>query len=105
MRRRAVSTSVLNNPVPRNATENSLSLLKFIGECKSDEVVRSKPITIYLNRKWNAFAYRFYLLQIFVFMMMMGSTSFITTYAPDSDDISNLNDNSTDSTDPSASTG
>lgn len=60
-RNRAISTLVMNNPVPVSYCDDSLDLLSAIVECKSDEVVRSKPITLYLNRKWKAFAYRFYL--------------------------------------------
>jgi hypothetical protein len=60
-RNRAISTLVLNNPVPVSYCDDSLDLLAAIIDCKSDDVVRSKPITLYLNRKWKAFAYRFYL--------------------------------------------
>ena len=59
-----------------------MNLLKGIGECKSDDVVRSKPITIYLNRKWNALAFNFYLFTMVVFLILILSTSFITTYSP-----------------------
>jgi hypothetical protein len=58
---KAISTLVLNNPVPISYCRDSLKLLESIIDCKSDEVVRSKPITLFLNRKWKAFAYRFYL--------------------------------------------
>lgn len=73
----------MNNPIPENATESSLNLLKAIAECKSDEVVRSKPVTIFLNRKWNALAYNFYFFTLIVFLLLVGSTNFISNYAPD----------------------
>lgn len=61
MRNRGISTVILNNPVPKNYSESSLTLLEFIADCNSDDVVRSKPIILYLNRKWNAFAYKYYI--------------------------------------------
>ena len=70
---RPISTLVLNNPVPRNFTEESLALLASITECDNDEVVRSKPITIYLNRKWDSYAYNFYFFQFIMFIVLLMS--------------------------------
>ena len=64
---------VCNNPVPKNYTKDCLKLLKNIADCKNDEVVRTKPVTMYLNRKWNATAYKFYLVQLVLYMTHMMS--------------------------------
>lgn len=58
-------------------------MLKAISECKSDEVVRSKPVTIYLNRKWNSFGYNFYFYTLIIFILLFISTNFISVFAPD----------------------
>lgn len=79
-RNRAIATTVLNNPVPYPYTDQSLELLEAIIDCKSDEVVRSKPITLYLNRKWNAFAYHFYLFNFVMFVTLLLALTFMDTY-------------------------
>jgi hypothetical protein len=59
-KKKPVSTIVLNNPVPRNFCDESIELLGNIVDCGNDEIVRTKPIVIYLNRKWDAYAYKFF---------------------------------------------
>jgi hypothetical protein len=59
-RKKPISTIVLNNPVPRNHTEESIELLSNIAECSNDEIVRTTPVVIFLNRKWDAYGYKFY---------------------------------------------
>jgi hypothetical protein len=43
---------VINTPVPSNFSPESLELLANIADCGDDSILRSKPITLYLNRKW-----------------------------------------------------
>ena len=50
----------MNNPVPRNFTKASLKLLNAIVECENDDIVKSEPITIFLNRKWDTYGYKFH---------------------------------------------
>jgi hypothetical protein len=62
---------VLNNPVPRNFTDDSLKLLASIVDCSNDEIVRSKPITLYLNRKWDSYGFNFYFMQFIMFVTLL----------------------------------
>ncbi len=78
---RAVSTYVLNNPVPENYCEDSLALLDAIANSKNDEVVRSKSITLLLNRKWNSFAYKFYLVQFSLFVSLLLALTFVDSFS------------------------
>lgn len=68
---RPVSTWLLNNPVPRNFTDESLELLGAIVDCANDEIVRSKPITLYLNRKWDSYGFNFYFCQFVMFITLL----------------------------------
>ena len=68
-----VSTIVLNNPVPEDFSEDSLALLTNIADCGDDSILRSKPITLYLNRKWAAYAYNFYFSQFILFTLLLTS--------------------------------
>ena len=57
-----IETGLLTNPVPSDFTEHSLQLLETIKEYKGDDVLKSKVISLFLKRKWENHAYKFYLL-------------------------------------------
>lgn len=68
-RNRPISTFVLNNPIPKNFTDEGMKLLDAIIDCSNDEIVRCKPITLFLNRKWDSYAYKFYFFQFLMFIL------------------------------------
>ena len=67
----------MNNPLPKNFTGESLELLKSISECNIDEIVRTTPVTLFLNRKWNTFGFWFYLYQFTMLSLMLASLTIL----------------------------
>jgi len=68
-----IETRMVNNPIPVDFTPASLNLLETISEYKGDDVLKLRPITLFLRRKWDRHAYKFFLLQFLSFITLLSS--------------------------------
>jgi hypothetical protein len=57
-----ILTHMISNPVPRDFSVESIALLKNLLETEEDALLVSRPVNFWLVRKWNSYAYRFYLI-------------------------------------------
>jgi hypothetical protein len=75
-----VDTRIINTPIPRDFSEDSISLLDTIQNLESDEILKSKVITKILDRKWALYGKKFYLVQLVLYICLMLSLILIFTF-------------------------
>lgn len=56
-----IDTRIINTPIPKDYSEDSLAFLENLQNLESDQILMSKAITRILDRKWENHAKMFYL--------------------------------------------
>jgi hypothetical protein len=74
-----VDTKIINTPIPKDFSGDSISLLDSILKLESDEILKSKVITKILDRKWAVYGKKFFLAQFVVYVGLMISLMLIFT--------------------------
>jgi hypothetical protein len=75
-----VDTRLINTPIPRDFSGDSLSLLDRIQNLESDEILKSKVITKILDRKWALYGKKFFLIQLILYASLMLSLILIFNF-------------------------
>ena len=65
-----MSFNCSSNPLPENFSIDSIKLLQRIEE-SSEDILRSKPIQVYLEHRWDSFTRKFYIILTLSFVIKM----------------------------------
>lgn len=59
---------MMTNPIPEDFSPESINMLYTLKHTPNDELLMTAPIRLQLQRKWDKYAYSFYLIQFLMFV-------------------------------------
>jgi len=66
-----IETILINLKIPIDFSMDSIDLLKMISENEHDEILNLDVVVLFLKRKWDTFAFPFFLIQLIGFSIFL----------------------------------